>query len=352
MRVVALAKTSPIGPSSRYRIYQYLPHLARAGMAVEVRPLFDARYFAIQERRGLPRLGAKVPYVLGRFAQRLRDLRRAEGAPLVVIQDQLFPYLPWALEQQWLPRGAWLLEFDDALYLTPLHRAKLARLAARASHVIVGNETLAAFARRHTARVSVVPTVVDVERCCPPRQRPARGPVSIGWIGLPGNLPALEALRGPLEIVARRHPIRIRVVCDGRPVLRGLPVEAVRWSPATEVAELQGFDIGLMPLQDDAWSRGKCGLKLLQYQACGVAACASPVGVNRELVEDGVSGFLPASGPEWVERLEWLCEDAALRRKLGDAGREHVVARFSLQAWAPRLAGLYRQVAEEGAHVA
>lgn len=348
MRVVAFTKTSAIGPSSRYRYLQYRERLRESGIELEVRPLFGSAWFALLAVR--PRaLGAilKLFYVPIRFLHRAAQLAALGRVPLVVVEHQLFPYLPAWFERRLAKKGVrFTVEFDDAIYLTFRHRAKLAELCRIATAVVVGNRFLADFARAAGAEPSIVPTTIALERYGPVRrsERESR-PFTIGWIGLPYNFAALQTLAAPLRTLAGERAIVLRVVSSGAPELEGVPVERVEWSEAGEVEAIRGFDVGVMPLTDDEWSRGKCGLKILQCFAAGVPVVASPVGVNAEIVEEGASGFLARTADEWLAALRRLASDPALRDRLGAAGRRRVEQEFSADAWAPRLAAVWKRAA-------
>jgi glycosyltransferase involved in cell wall biosynthesis len=354
LRVLALARTGLRGPSTRYRIAQYRGELAQLGVEVELAPLFDEGWFRILEARPAPwRALLKAGYSLARLGARVAQARRAHrgGHDLVLIEQQLFPYLPWALERLLWPRSTpVLLEFDDAIWLTFAHRRKLAAACARADTVLAGNAFLADFARRGARRVAVIPTTIDLSRYPPAPPPPAAGrPLRLGWIGLRYNLAYLSPLAGPLRrLAAQGVALELRVISSAAPAgpeWQGLPVVHRPWSEAGEVAEMQACDAGLMPLPDDDWARGKCGLKLLQFMAAGRPVVASPVGVNSELVRDGENGLLAAGEAGWEDALRRLAADPDLRARLGAAGRRTVESGYSLSGWAGRLAETYRLAA-------
>ncbi len=347
LRVRYFSKGTAADPGSRYRIHQYVPRLASLGVHVDVLPLFGDAYVGVASdprtwRRALGRLGAAT---VG-YARRAAATVTAGDCDLVVVERQIFPYLPaWTERPFRRRRPPVALEFDDAIYLSPGHRRKLTRLLRAARLALVGNAELAAFAERHCRDVAIVPTVVDVDRYPPKRDYGDRDRFVVGWIGLPYNLPSLRRLAWPLARLAREVPLELRVISTAAPEIPGVPVRLIPWTEETETSSLADLDVGVMPLPDDAWSRGKCGLKLLQYMAAGVPAVASPVGVNREIVTDGENGRLADTDEEWVATLRDLAWSPTLRARLGAAGRRTVEARYSLAGWAPRLAGLYRAVA-------
>ncbi len=146
-----------------------------------------------------------------------------------------------------------------------------------------------------------------------------------------------------LRVLAENHGVVVRAVGAGREAERDRfrDLELIEWSEANEVAEVQSFDIGIMPLQDQPFERGKCGYKLIQYMSCGLPVVASPVGVNAEIVREGFNGFLASNEDEWREALTMLITDGVLRDRMGRAGREIVVERYSLVSQAPRLVELF-----------
>lgn len=295
-------------PSSRFRVLQYLPRLrgsARARVA-PCRPRKDLTHFDF--RFGGRPWGAAL--FAAKLASRLVSILRSPFHDLVYIERELLVALCPALEKMAIGLSCRsLFDFDDAIHLR--HPGAVGAVCARASRVVVGNEALAGFARRHTGRVSVVPTAVDTDRFTPGR----RDGKTVVWTGSAENLRHLAAVRPRI-----RHPLR--VVCNRRP---DFDCEYVPWSPASEVEALRTAAVGVMPLPDDEWSRGKCGFKLLQYMACGLPAVASPVGVNAEIV--GEAGVVTEDWESGIERA--LAMDGA-------AARARVEGRYSVNALFPR----------------
>lgn len=351
MKITYFSKTTAIGPSSRYRIYQYRPYLQARGIDVQVCPLFGPGYFRLLTWRAKwARAFGKVVYAVARFLSRLRDLLSLGPADLVVIEGQLFPYCPPIVERLLARRYRFLLELDDAIYLTPRHERKIPELLRLSSGAIVGNATLAEYARAYTSKVYVVPTVVDTDRFRPadggsePEGMPRGGGPVIAWIGLAFNFPHVEMLLPVFLKLQQEHGILVRVISSDPPALPGVRMDFRPWSFETEVADLQSCDIGIMPLMDTEWARGKCGLKLLQYMAVGKPAVASPVGVNRDIIRDGENGLFAATQEDWYRQLSRLCRDAELRTRLGESARRTVELRYSLKQWGPRLAAQYRTI--------
>lgn len=347
LQVHYYSKGTAADPGSRYRIHQYVPGLRAEGVEVAVSPLFGDGYVEIAaDRRPWRRAVRRLRAAAVGYGRRAADVTARGACDLVVVERQLFPYLPaWLERPVFGGRTPVALEFDDPIYLTPFHGAKLARLAAAARIVIVGNAELARFVASRAREVAIVPTVVDVERYRPRGDYRDGDRLVVGWVGLPWNLPALERLARPLARLAREVPLELRIISTAAPRIPGVAIRLVPWSAADEPAMLAGLDVGVMPLPDDAWSRGKCGLKLLQYMAAGVPAVASPVGVNREIIADGDNGRLAASDDEWFGALRDLARSPSLRARLGASGRRSVEERYSLAGWVPRVAAIYRAAA-------
>lgn len=358
MKVVALTRTSSIGPSTRYRIEQYLPALSAEGIDVVTLPLFGPTWFAILGFRFAPlRVFCKIAYSLVRLGARLAQIRRAarSDADLILVEQQYFPYLPaWIEARLWIRHKPTILEFDDAIYLTFAHGTKLERLCSLATCVIVGNRFLADFATAHARRVVVIPTTVDVARY-PLRNRRDDDVFRVAWVGLPYNFGFLDVVAGPLADLATNRPCELRVISRGSPTGTE-PFGAVRivarpWSAATEADELAACDVGVMPVPADEWGRGKCGLKLLQYMAAGLPVVASPVGVNADIINHGENGLLASTPDDWRAALEQLAADPELVDRLGRAGRRTVEARYSLESGARSVAETYRQTCRDPGRV-
>jgi glycosyltransferase involved in cell wall biosynthesis len=249
-----------------------------------------------------------------------------------------------------------VVDYDDALFhqydqhrsawVRRLLGGKIARVMRGAHLVTAGNAYLADYARRAGApRVEIIPTVIDLERYPPAGVRPASDtPFTIGWIGSPSTAKYLLAIAPALAEVCAGGRGVVRLIGAGPVDLPGVPVEVLPWNGSTEVEELKRFDVGIMPLPDEPWERGKCGFKLIQYMACGLPVVASPIGVNMEIVEQGVNGYLAETTAEWVQALNTLLLDADLRKRMGQAGRKKVEQEYSLQVTGPRLAGRIKSI--------
>lgn len=247
-------------------------------------------------------------------------------------------------------------EFDDAIYVpyvSPSNRylsllkfpaQKTDTLCRIARHVIVGNEVLRAYAAPRNPNVTIVPTTIETEKYTVADAEPP-GELVIGWSGSYSSVQYLDLLKPAFAELARRHRFRVEVIGATTFQQDGIDVRSQPWRAATEVEDLRRLHIGVMPLPDEDWARGKCALKALQYMALGIPTVVSPVGANRDVIRDGVDGFYATSTAEWVATLERLLVDAALRRRIGLAGRRRVEQEFSAAVQAPRVFDVLRATA-------
>jgi glycosyltransferase involved in cell wall biosynthesis len=248
-----------------------------------------------------------------------------------------------------LTRRPRVLDVDDAIWLSRKGNG-IRRIAGMVEAVIAGNEFLAGWFGQYCNDVTIVPTAVDVDRFAPPLHgRPQGGRIVIGWSGTSSNHSALAEIETPLlHVLAGSNNAMLRILSDMRPRFNRLPPEKwdfVKWNPEVEVPTIQGFDIGLMPLRDDDWSRGKCSYKMLLYMACGVPVIVSPVGMNKQVLALGDCGHAAVSLDDWEDSMRSLLLEEDIRREMGRAGRQIVVEHFSLSAIVLRLEEVFRRLA-------
>lgn len=356
-RVLALTRYQRLGASSRIRFLQFLPELAKRGLDVDVHYLLDDSYVA--------RLYAeqRISYsnVLGAYARRLHLMQNRHRYDLIWIEKEVFPWVPIGIEKAVLSGVPYVVDLDDAWFhrydmsrsaiIRRICGGKIDSLMAESAAVIAGNDYLAERAVKSGARcVKVIQTVVDLDRYGPVEEtlnsRPDDDEVIIGWIGTPLNVRYLNPLRDAFARVAASSRIKLSIIGAKVPAeLAGLPVRSITWSEATEIAEIGKLAIGIMPLDDTPWERGKCGFKLLQVMAAGRPVVASPVGVNQQIVRHGVNGFLASTVDEWTAALTRLVADPALRRTLGLEARRTVERNYSVTAVLGDLAALLHDAA-------
>lgn len=318
MHLVALVE-SPDHVCCRYRLAAFRLALAAAGHSLDI--------------RALPRSW------FGRLT-----LGRGGYANAVILQRKLLPRVAVSLLRRRVERL--IFDFDDALWLRDSYsdkgfdsprRLRRFRHIVRASDlVIAGNDTLAAEARRWTGadRLLVIPTCVD-PAAYPTAHREPRMGLQLVWVGSSSTLRGLEQFAPTLSAIGRAVPgTRLKLICDRFLDIPDLPVDRCEWHATTEAAEIAAADVGIGWVPDDPWSRGKCGLKVLQYQAAGLPVIANPVGVQADFVRDGITGFRATTTEQWVNAVRRLAVDPRLRRRLGAAGREQVEASYSVSVGA------------------
>lgn len=354
MRTLLAFSTLPAeGPSVRPRVLAYRPALAAAGVDLVLAPFLSPRGFAGFYRTGLWPKTRKA--FLGAFGylKRMRAILASRRADAVLIHREIVPRgnrrAVRALRRRGLPIA---YDLDDAIWLSPrdyvgtgeMSRRRMTRvkdptevddLIRAADLVLAGNGTIAAHARGlgSVARVQPTPVDTDVFR---PRERPARPRPLLGWIGSPTAAYCVREIVPALARAAREEPFDLLLVGAGEAIaVPGVEVTNRDWALATEPADFAALDVGLYPLPDNEWTRGKCGMKALQYMASGVPAVVSPVGVNREMVVDGGTGLFATTEEEWVAALVRYLREPETRAAHAAAGRERVVARWSLDALAP-----------------
>jgi glycosyltransferase involved in cell wall biosynthesis len=363
IRVLALSPIPEEGAGCRFRIAQFIPYLRSVGIDVTLRSLFTADFFHLVYKRGhYLRKASRFATLSLKHLASLRDLSRFDA---ILLYREMFPIGPAVVERLLAMRGRppVVFDFDDAIFLPNVSDAnrfiralkapsKLATIIRHSDRVIAGNQYLASYARRFSDAVTVIPTCVDTTRFVPSPSALSnngdqpREPI-VGWIGSPTTAPYVRGLTKVLQRVRQQQRFVLRVSGAGERVeVPGIVTEQPPWALDDEVRLFNTCDVGIYPLADDEWSRGKCGFKAIEFMACGVPVVAAAVGVNREIVEDGVNGFLAATDDEWVEKLARLIADRELRRRFGEAGRRTIEARYALHVHAPTLAATLREVVE------
>ncbi len=314
--------------ASRYRVLQYLPYLKEHGVQATVQK-FPKGFFA-----------------------KLKVFKSVRQYDILFIQRKRFPVLWLKLIRKNAKKI--IYDFDDSvMYRNSKYishesgtRVKMFKNMINASdHVIAGNEYLQKNTTPYTHNVTIIPSPIDISFYPQKIYTEKEDNIAIGWIGAHGSIHYLKKMRPIFETLGKRNDrLRLKIVCNTFFDCENIVVEKKQWTAKDEVADIQSFDIGLMPLMDDPWSHGKCGLKILQCLAVGVPVVCSPAGINREIVEDGVHGFWANTEDEWIEKLEILINDPELRKRMGMEGRKRVVEYYSLKANAPRMLKIFQQL--------
>ncbi|WP_280540223.1 glycosyltransferase family 4 protein [Chromohalobacter sp. 11-W] len=330
--------------SSRVRFLQYLPYFQAQGVEVTVEPLLSNAYLY-----ALYNGGSRWREVFRGYARRITFLMRAQRFDVVIIEKELFPFTPALAERLLRAIGVpYVVDYDDALFhrydchssaiIRQILGRKIDTVMRHSAAVIAGNKYLAERAQKAGARkIEIVPTVVDADRYQPKLRVTGEVPI-VGWIGTPKTSRYLKPLLPVFESIKEKMPVRFVAVGAREGDFANSPVEAWPWSEETEVESIQRFDIGIMPLPDTPFERGKCGYKLIQYMACGLPIVASPVGVNKEIVVPEKNGLLAETVEEWDQALRALLQaDFSNHEAMGSAGRACVEKWYSLGAQSPRL---------------
>jgi Glycosyl transferases group 1 len=350
MKVLFLTQTGEMGPSSRYRVYQLVPFLREQGIDCEISPAIDDlsyRRLYLNHTRRAPRRAAFAEA----WRRRQADLEHLDSFNAVFVQKGVFPGLYSGFERKITARKPLVFDFDDAIWLPrqggspllrALHRERTVQDVLRsASAVIAGNGFLAEYAQRFNRNVTIVPSTVDTNRYL----QSAGSPI-VGWIGSSTTLPYLNQL----ALTFSEMNLKPRVIASGDPEKLEFACDFRQWRMETEFDELSQIGIGVAPLPDTPWEHGKCGVKVLQYMACGIPVVASPVGVHNQIVQHGNSGFLARSPEEWKSYLTELLHDPQLRARLGNAGREIVRRNYDVRQAAERLASVLQALQLASAH--
>jgi glycosyltransferase involved in cell wall biosynthesis len=348
LKVSAETAYPPSAPSARVRVASFAPYVARHGLGLRYRPTLTEREYAqlTSNASAVHKVGT-----LGRAAMRLARSARAQNDDLVLIHRLRFLSPLPGLEPS---PAVDIYDFDDALFVGSILSANrrfewLKREASRhhtylkrARLVIAGNSYLASYARKFARRVEVVPSCVDPGAQSTHEHQP-RDVVRVGWVGSRSTSSHLSEIF-PLFAKLNSDRVRARLVAVGAEPSFSAPwLEFRPWSLPREREDLASFDLGIMPMPDNEWTRGKCGYKLLQYFAAGVPAIASPVGINPLLIGDE-RGRLAESHQDWLRALTELVEDAEARKAMGSAARSFVERDFSYRRWAPDLAALMQEL--------
>lgn len=347
MRMLFLPGTW-LGPSARFRIHQFVPYLRDLGHEVDIHVINPERTSPLPRTRPILRQVTARSTTARRIASLAPVFLRAPRYDVIMMNRDLIPehrvrFLEPLLAQR---NNRLIFDFDDAIHLS--REIKLQTILPHFAVVTPGNEYLAAYAREIHSDVRTWPTVVDTNLHVPRHDASnTSSAIRIGWSGSPSTAKVdLPSVKQALVKLKTKIDFEFVLISSEEPSenWEGINTRFIRWSPETEVAGLQQMDIGIMPLEDGPFQRGKCSLKAILYMANGIPAVVSPVGANVTTVVDGVTGFHASSVDEWVESLTRLAIDSALRKEMGQAGREHVVANYSIKSLLPKMLDTFEYV--------
>lgn len=352
IKVLGFAIYGSLAASTRYRLGQYVAGLAGMGIDLHIRHLLGDDYLRAQFKGTALPIGTMIADGLNRFV----DLWHLQGYDIAIVHCELIPLIPGFLERAML-RRPYIYDFDDAFYLkyrigrmhmaSPILGGKFDTFMAGAAAVTAGNHVLAEYARQHNASTYYLPTVVDTTRYLPQETSRGGSVFTVGWIGSPSTAVYLSDLVAPLTAMGQEGAVRFIVIGGTAPKIPNVTVIELEWNESTELDLINSFDVGVMPLPDDEWARGKCAFKLIQYMACSVPVIASPVGANVDVVT-AECGLLASTPQGWLDALRLLRDQPAMRSRAGKAARQRVVEHYSLHQNLPVLATLIRDLAGKG----
>ena len=348
----------PVGlvPSQRFRVEQYLSHLNEKGFHCVMKPFFSEKAYHAFYQSG--NVLSKIHSITVSYIKRLSLLFSVSSFDFIFIHREASPLGPPIIEYVIIKffRKKIIYDFDDAIWLTDNAREsfiartlrcrwKIGSICRWSYKISCGNSYLAEYAHQFNTNIVVNPTTLDVKDVHKSifTDKHPEAKLTIGWTGSRSTLKYLTTILPALQALERKHTrIRYLIIADKNPELPLTNAIFSPWRKETEIEDLAKIDIGIMPLPDDGWTRGKCGFKALQYMAMRIPAVISPVGVNKEIVGDGVEGFWCSTQQEWFARLEQLVLDPGMRSRMGQKGREKVVAGYSVDSNADNFLSLFR----------
>lgn len=343
------------GASNRYRVEQYLPYLKNAGVTYQVHPFWTSAGYGILYGPG--NVLKKIYYFLLGTILRIADLLSMRRYDIIFIHREAYPIAGAFFENILHLLGKpMIFDFDDAIFLPAISHqnsfvktlkrpGKVRKIIKNSRYVIAGNDYLAGFAGRFNTNVIVIPTSIDTEKFYPENKKILKKEVTIGWIGSGTTIRFVNLIGNAINRLSRKYNNIVFKVVGGSLYSENIHNIANKpWSLSEEMGDLRSFDIGIMPMEDNAWTKGKCGFKAILYMSMGIPSVCSPVGVNREIIDDGVNGFLAGTEDEWVEKLSRLIEDEGLRSRMGAFGRKTIEERYSVKVNAPKFLNIIRQV--------
>ncbi len=354
MKILILSRYSYLGSSSRYRIFQYLSYFRENGWEITLHSLLNDNYIHHLYRKD------SLPFgdIIKSYFHRINLLLNKNKYDLIWLQQEAFPWVPSFIETFLLKsKTPIVVDHDDAFFHRyDLHKSasvrkilgdKIDKTMRISNLVIVGNSYLAERAAKNNCKnIRIIPTVIDIAKYdIKEKKNVSEEKFIVGWLGSPPNALYIKNIEESLEQFCNSYNGKLHLVGAGKTFLTKIPYENIEWKEETEVEEIKKFDVGIMPLIDSPWERGKCGFKLIQYMACGLPVIASPVGVNQELVTDGVNGFLAETSDDWLKYLKILKDNPDLRKEMGLNGRKLVEDKFTLQVNAPILEQILRETA-------
>ena len=352
-RILFLALHRPgRSPSQRFRFEQYMDLMEGNGFICDFSYLISEGGDNVFYGKG--KFLSKLEILLESIARRCREVIRSDLYDLIFIQRECFMLGTSLLEKLFARKSKIIFDFDDSIWLPNVsegnkrlgflkNSSKTKDIIRVSNMVLAGNNYLADYARQFNSNVKVVPTTIDTDQYI--RNHNPTGRICIGWSGSVSTIEHFEHAIPFLKKIKEKYGNQVvfKVIGDESYQNQELGITGSPWEIESEIRELSSFDIGIMPLPDNEWTKGKCGLKGLQYMALETATVMSPVGVNCEIVSNGENGFLADSVDDWVEKLSQLIEDESLRNKFGKEGRKTVIKRYSVKALSDKYVNYFHE---------
>lgn len=355
MRALFIEPYPTEGPSSRYRVEQYVPYLEEEGIRCIVRPFMSSGFYKIIYKKGF--YLQKILFFLQSSVRRFFDLFTAVNCDIIFIHLEAFPFGPPLFEWIVYLLGKKIIyDLDDAIYMgitSPnnaflkylKYSSKVKEIVKISKHIITCNAYLADYAGRDNKNVTVIHTSVDTEKFVPCRKDGTNG-ITIGWIGSHSTTRYLEELKDVFYELGRRRSFILKIVGAAEHDIKipNIKVVNIEWSLKDEIEQFQSLDIGVYPLPDNKWVLGKTGFKTIQYMSVGVPCVVSNLGTNKNIVQDGINGYLADTKEEWIEKISRLIEDADMRKKIGLAGRKTVEEKYSVKACKDKYINIFKNI--------
>lgn len=338
-------------PSQRFRVELFLPILESHGINYRLEPFMDDETFSILYRSG---------YILNKSAGIVKAFIRRFWVVLFVVPRYNFVFIHREVSPLGPPLFEFIIakifkkkiiyDFDDAIWIPDSGNSvlkfikchwKISYICKWAHRIAAGNEYLCHYANAYNQNVVLLPTCVDTEKKHNCIKNQNSSTVTIGWTGSHSTLRYLDPIVPVLQSLANSYQVKIIIICNRKPQFSIEGLKFISWNEVTEIEDLLQINIGIMPLEKDQWSAGKCGFKLIQYLSLGIPAVASPVGVNKIIIRHGNNGFLATNLNEWENYLRLLIQDAGLRKRFGEQGRQKIKNEYSLQANEGTFLGLF-----------
>jgi len=353
MKILFLVPYPTEGPSNRFRVEQYLPYLNKAGYRYSLSPFWTRKAYSILYNNGA--YFRKLFYFFVGTFRRIVDILTISGYDIVFIHREAYPIGPPFFE--WLThrfKKPIIFDFDDAIFLqnyNPVNKiyrffkfpSKIKYIIKMSSAVIVANNFLKEYAEKYNKSVFIIPTSIDTSKFTIAKRNNRQ--VTIGWIGSQTASSYLEIIFGAMQKLSEEYDFILKIIgADKNISIPGVEIENKKWSLKNEIEDFQSIDIGIYPLPDSLWARGKSAFKAIQYMSMGIPVVASPVGMNREVIQNGVNGFLANSDEEWIDKISLLIENKDLRAKIGLTGRKAVEEKFSLKVNAPKFLEIIKSI--------